>query len=230
MALERAVPIPALERLATYLRCLRELEGDRVLTVSSQEMEQLTGVSAAQFRKDLSYFGEFGRRGIGYDVVKLRERIAQQLRVDRDQAVLLVGAGHLGSALIAYPGWRAYHFRIAAIFDQDPAKIGSTIRRLTVQDAAQIGAVNARVAARLGIIAVPAAAAQPVADALIGAGVTGLINFAPARLEVPPGIVVREVCFICELAVLSYLNAGPETSAPEFDDATSGKPNARLAS
>src|SRR2546423_996381 len=94
-------------------------------------MEQLTGVSAAQFRKDLSYFGEFGRRGIGYDVVKLRERIAQQLRVDRDQPVLLVGAGHLGSALIAYPGWRAYHFRIAAIFDRDPAMNSTTSLRVS---------------------------------------------------------------------------------------------------
>jgi redox-sensing transcriptional repressor len=209
---ERAVPIPALERLATYLRCLGDLEGDRVLTVSSQEMEQLTGVSAAQFRKDLSYFGEFGRRGIGYDVVQLRERIAHELRVDRDQAVLLVGAGHLGAALIAYPGWRAYHFRIAAVFDRDRAKIGTSIRRLTVQDAADIPAVNARVGARLGIIAVPATEAQAVAQALIDAGVTGLINFAPVRLELPLGIVVRDVCFICELAVLSYLNTGPEAA------------------
>src|SRR5262249_57977404 len=114
--------------------CLMQLESEQVLIVSSQEMERVTGVSAAQFRKDLNYFGEFGKRGIGYDVVKLRERIAHQLRVDREQAILLLGAGHLGSALIAYPGWRAYHFRIAAVFDRDPAKIGTTIRRLTVQD------------------------------------------------------------------------------------------------
>src|ERR1700674_5017952 len=96
------VPLPALERLATYIRCLMQLENEGVWTISSQDMERLTGVSAAQFRKDLSYFGEFGKRGIGYDVVKLRERIAHQLHVDRDQPVLLVGAGHLGSALIAY--------------------------------------------------------------------------------------------------------------------------------
>src|SRR5205085_4520175 len=139
----------------------------------SQEMERLTGVTAAQFRKDLTYFGkEFGKRGIGYDVVRLRERIARELRIDQDQAVLLVGAGHLGSALIAYPGWRLYHFHIAAVFDRDPGKIGTAIRRLPVQDAAEIGAVNARVGARLGIIAVPAAAAQAVAEALVEAGVT----------------------------------------------------------
>jgi redox-sensing transcriptional repressor len=206
VAEERAVPIPALERLATYIRCLMQLEQDRVLTVSSQEMQSFTGVGAAQFRKDLSYLGEFGKRGIGYDVVKLRERIAHELRVDRDQPVLLVGAGHLGSALIAYPGWRAYHFFIAAVFDKDPAKIGTTIRRLGVQDVRGLATVNARVRAALGIIAVPAAEAQSAADQLVEAGVTGLMNFAPVRLEVPAGIVVRDVCFICELVVLSCLN------------------------
>src|SRR5437016_7330923 len=128
LATESQVPLPALERLATYIRSLMQLENAGVWTVSSHEMEKLTGVSAAQFRKDLSYFGEFGKRGIGYDVHALRERIAQLLQVDEEQNVLLVGAGNLGSALIAYPGWRAYHFRIAAVFDKDPAKVGASIR------------------------------------------------------------------------------------------------------
>jgi redox-sensing transcriptional repressor len=217
------VPIPALERLATYVRTLMQLENEGVLTVSSQAMESLTGVSAAQFRKDLSYFGEFGKRGIGYDVVKLRERIAQQLGVDREQAVLLVGAGHLGSALIAYPGWRAYHFHIAAVFDKDPTKIGTTIRRLPVQDIATLAAVNARVNARLGIVAVPAPDAQATADQLIRAGVTGLINFAPVRLEVPPDVVIRDVCFICELAVLSCLNAAREWEQEQVEAVGAGR-------
>jgi redox-sensing transcriptional repressor len=114
------VPLPALERLSTYIRCLMQLEHEGVQSVSSQEMEAHTGVTAAQFRKDLSYFGEFGKRGIGYNVRDLRERIAQLLKVDEDQNVLLVGAGNLGQALIAYPGWRLYHFRICAVFDKDP--------------------------------------------------------------------------------------------------------------
>src|SRR5689334_20833944 len=126
------VPLPALERLATYIRCLMQLENEGVWTISSQEMERLTGVSAAQFRKDLSYFGEFGKRGIGYDVAQLHKRIANVLRIEEEQPVLLIGAGHLGSALIAYPGWKAYHFHIAAVFDKDPAKIGTRIRRLPV--------------------------------------------------------------------------------------------------
>jgi len=202
---EPQVPLPALERLATYIRCLMQLEEESVWTVSSQDMEKRTGVSAAQFRKDLSYFGEFGKRGIGYDVAELHRRIAHVLRIEVEQPVLLIGAGHLGSALIAYPGWKKYRFRIAAVFDKDPEKIGSRIRRLLVRDFDTIAEINAQIGARLGIVAVPAPEAQKVADRLIAAGICGIINFAPTRLEVPNGIRVRDVCFICELTVLSYL-------------------------
>jgi redox-sensing transcriptional repressor len=202
---EPQVPLPALERLATYIRCLMQLEMEAVWTVSSQDMEKRTGVSAAQFRKDLSYFGEFGKRGIGYDVAELHRRIAHVLRIEIEQPVLLVGAGHLGSALIAYPGWKKYRFRIAAVFDKDPEKIGSRIRRLLVRDFETIETVNAQIGARLGIVAVPAPEAQRVADRLVAAGVCGIINFAPMRLELPNEIRVRDVCFICELTVLSYL-------------------------
>lgn len=199
------VPLPALQRLSTYIRCLMELEHEGVVSVSSQEMESRTGVSAAQFRKDLSYFGEFGKRGIGYNVRDLRERIAQLLQIHEEQNVLLVGAGNLGSALIAYPGWRAYRFRIAAVFDKDPAKIGTAIRRIPVLDMAEIEEANKSIGARIGILAVPAWEAQPVAERLVAAGITGLINFAPVKLQVPEHVAVREVCFICELAILSHL-------------------------
>jgi redox-sensing transcriptional repressor len=199
------VPLPALERLATYIRCLMQLEDEGVWTVSSQEMEKLTGVSAAQFRKDLSYFGEFGKRGIGYDVAQLHRRIASVLRIEEEQPVLLIGAGNLGAALIAYPGWKAYHFHIAAVFDKDPAKVGHRIRRLVVQDIERLEAESARIGARMGIVAVPAWEAQNVADRLIRTGVTGIMNFAPVRLHVPDHVIIRDVCFICELTVLSYL-------------------------
>jgi redox-sensing transcriptional repressor len=212
------VPLPALERLATYIRCLMQLENEGVWTVSSQEMEKLTGVSAAQFRKDLSYFGEFGKRGIGYDVAELHRRIAQVLRIQEEQPVLLIGAGHLGSALIAYPGWKPYRFRIAAVFDKDPKKVGTRIRGLAVRDVETLEPVNGEIGARMGIIAVPAWEAQNVADRLVRARVTGLINFAPTRLKVPEGVRVREVCFICELTVLSYLiqqEGGPQPASAE---------------
>lgn len=206
MAAERdAVPLPALERLSTYIRCLMQLEHEGVVSVSSQEMEAFSGVSAAQFRKDLSYFGEFGKRGIGYNVQDLRERIAHLLNVDQEQNVLLVGAGNLGSALIAYPGWRAYRFKIAAVFDRDPAKIGTTIRRIPVQDLADLETANATIGAKIAILAIPAWEAQSVANRLIESGVTGLINFAPIKLQAPKHVTVREVCFICELAILSHL-------------------------
>jgi redox-sensing transcriptional repressor len=218
---ESHVPLPALERLSTYIRCLMQLEREGVESVSSQDMERHSGVSAAQFRKDLSYFGEFGKRGIGYRVRDLRERIAQLLKVDEEQNVLLVGAGHLGSALIAYPGWRSYHFRIAAVFDKDPRKVGGTIRRLPVRDVTEIEAANREIGARIGILAIPAWEAQEVADRLVAAGVTGIINFAPVKLQLPPQVVEREVCFICELAVLSHLIHNPVEAGPN------GKPARR---
>jgi redox-sensing transcriptional repressor len=215
---ENQVPLPALERLATYVRCLMQLENAGVWTVSSHEMEKYTGVSAAQFRKDLSYFGEFGKRGIGYDVAALHRRIAQVLRIEEEQAVLLIGAGNLGAALVAYPGWRAYRFHIAAIFDKDPVKVGTRLGRVPILDISTLEEANRVIGARLGIIAVPARDAQNVANLLVQAGVTGIINFAPIRLELPEHIIVREVCFICELTVLSYL----------VDERESGGPGERL--
>lgn len=199
------MPLPALERLSTYIRCLRQLEEEGTASVSSQDMERHTGVTAAQFRKDLSYFGEFGKRGIGYRVTELRERIARLLNIDEEQQVLLVGAGHLGSALIAYPGWHFYRFRIAAVFDKDPEKIGTAIRNHVVLDMERLEEIAASVGARIGILAVPAWDAQGVADRLVAAGIVGLINFAPMKLRLPPQVSVREVCFICELAILSHL-------------------------
>lgn len=221
---ENQVPLPALERLSTYIRCLMQLERDGVESISSQDMEKFSGVSAAQFRKDLSYFGEFGKRGIGYNVRDLRERIAHLLQIDRDQNVLLVGAGNLGSALIAYPGWRSYHFKIAAVFDRDPAKIGTTIRRLPVRDISEIADANRAIGAKIGILAIPAWETQEVAEKLMEAGVTGLINFAPIKIQAPPRVEVREVCFICELAILSHLVNQPLGAEAETGAAPGAPP------
>jgi redox-sensing transcriptional repressor len=207
------VPLPALERLSTYIRCLMALEREGVESVSSQDMETHTGVTAAQFRKDLSYFGEFGKRGIGYNVHDLRERISELLRINQEQNVLLVGAGHLGSALIAYPGWKSYHFKIAAVFDKDPDKVGRSIRRVPVRSIDDLEAAVKEFDAHIGILAIPAWEAQEVADRMVAAGITGIINFAPVKLQLPPHVIEREVCFICELAILSHLihNPPPES-------------------
>ncbi len=198
------VPIPTLERLATYLRYLIDLEASQVETVSSTDVEKQTGINAAQFRKDLSYFGEFGKPGVGYNVVELQARIARILKIDQMQPIIVIGAGNLGSALIGYPGLREHKFHIAAAFDSDPAKIGRPQGDLIILDEAGLRQTNAQVGASIAIICVPASAAQNVADAAILAGVRVILNFAPIILRVPERIVVRNVSFLQELAVLSY--------------------------
>ena len=198
------VPIPTLERLATYLRYLFDLEAMQVQTISSTDVEKQTGINAAQFRKDLSYFGEFGKPGVGYNVVELQTRIARILKIDQMQPIIVIGAGNLGSALIGYPGLREHKFHIAAAFDSDPAKVGKPQGDLVIQDETRLRQIIAEVGARIAIICVPASAAQNVADASILAGVRVILNFAPIILRVPERIVVRNVSFLQELAVLSY--------------------------
>ena len=198
------VPIPTLERLATYLRYLIDLEASHVDTISSTDVEKQTGINAAQFRKDLSYFGEFGKPGVGYNVVELQSRIARILKIDQMQPIIVIGAGNLGSALIGYPGLREHKFHIAAAFDSDPAKIGRMQGDLVIQNETDLRLINAKIGARMAIICVPAASAQTVAEAAILGGVRVILNFAPIILKVPERVVVRNVSFLQELAVLSY--------------------------
>ncbi len=198
------VPMPTLERLANYLRYLLDLEQERVETISSAEVEQQTGINAAQFRKDLSYFGEFGKPGVGYNVAELQSRIAHILKLDQEQRVLLVGAGNLGSALVGYPGLKEHRFNLVAVFDNNYSKIGRKLWDLEILDLGRLKEVNAVLRARMGILAVPRVAAQSVAEGLVDAGVDSILNFAPLILRVPPHVVVRNVSFVQELAVLSY--------------------------
>lgn len=202
------VPVPTLERMATYLACLIDMNEKQVQTISSADMEQMTNINAAQFRKDLSCFGEFGRPGIGYSVPELTRRISTILKVDREQPVILAGAGNLGSALASYPALRRENFHIVAAFDTDPDKIGTRLWDLEIHDIAEAPAMNRALNAKIGIIAVPAAAAQSVAETLVSAGVTAILNFAPVSLRVPAGVAVRNVDFVQEMAVLSYHLAG----------------------
>ncbi len=202
------VPTPTLERLATYLRFLIDLERSNVETISSAEVEKQTGINAAQFRKDLSYFGEFGKPGVGYNVAELQERIAHILKIDREQRVILVGAGNLGSALVGYPGLKEHRLSLAAVFDNNIGKVGRPLWNLEIMDVERIGEVNAKLGARIAILAVPAIAAQKVAELLVEAGVHAILNFAPVLLRVPSHVYVRNVSFLQELAVLSYHLAG----------------------
>ena len=198
------VPMPTLERLATYLSALTNLRVRNVETVSSADIEERTGVNAAQFRKDLSYFGEFGRPGIGYNVHDLHDRISKILNLECRQPVLLVGAGNLGAALLGYPALRAENFQIVGAFDSDPRKIGKHIWDLEVKDISDMTAENRRLKAKIGIISVPATAAQEVAEKLIDAKVFNILNFAPVALKLPRSVIIRNVDFVQELAVLSF--------------------------
>lgn len=212
------VPVPTLERLATYLRFLIDLTQSEVETISSAEVERQTGINAAQFRKDLSYFGEFGKPGVGYNVVELQTRIAKILKIDKEQKVILIGAGNLGSALVGYPGLKEHQLNLIAVFDNAIHKIGNSISGLVVQDVSQITAFNQIAMARIAILAVPAQAAQAVTDTLVNAGVRAILNFAPVILRVPDDVYVRNVSFLQELAVLSYHLSGDTLLPHEGDD------------
>lgn len=202
-------PIPTVERLTTYLRCLIEMRTAGIETVSSADIERHTGINAAQFRKDLSHFGEFGKPGVGYSVGDLETRISRTLQIHESQPILLVGAGNLGAALVGYPGLEEHRFHIVAAFDNAPAKIGGRLAGgMEIQDFARFGEINALLHARMAILAVPIKAAQGVADSVIQGGVRAILNFAPVLLRVPGGVIVRNVSFLQELAVLSYHLSG----------------------
>ncbi len=207
----RVPPVPTLERLATYLRFLIDLEQANVETISSAEVELQTGINAAQFRKDLSYLRHAGKPGVGYNVSDLQKRIAKILQIDREQRMVLVGAGNLGSALVGYPGLKEHRFNLVAVFDNNYGKIGRPLWDLEIMDVVRIKEVNQSLNARIAILAVPAIAAQLVTELLLEAGIRAILNFAPVMLRVPDSVFVRNVSFLQELAVLSYhLSAEPD--------------------
>ena len=177
-------------------------EGKRL--ISSHRLAEREGITSAQVRKDLSSFGSFGRRGLGYNVEHLRDQIRSILGLDRRWRVGVVGAGHVGSALIAYRGFRQQGFDVVAIFDRDPERVGQTIGGLTVQDVATMPASVTGGVFEIGVIATPIQAAQEVADALVAAGVRGILNFAPRKLFVPAHVTLRTVDMTMEFESLSF--------------------------
>lgn len=200
----RRIPRATISRLPLYLRALGALGGSRVVTVSSEGLASETGVNAAQVRKDLSYLGSYGTRGAGYDVEVLAARIAQELGVNRDWGVLIVGVGNLGRALANYGGFSSRGFRMVALVDADPVRAGEVIAGLTVQPLEHLEKVAAGEHPAIAVIATPTSAAQGVADRLVAAGVTSILNFAPILLRVPHGVSLRQVDLSTELQILSY--------------------------
>jgi redox-sensing transcriptional repressor len=198
------IPEMTIRRLSVYTRCLQQLEEDGVKTVSSQDLAERFGLNSAQVRKDLAYFGEFGVRGIGYYVSGLRSELQRILGLDREWPIALVGFGNLGSALFHYKGFGRQGFRIAVIFDDDPAKIGRSVDGVPIaamREAAR--EIRAR-AIQVAIVAVPAEGAQGVADQLVAAGVRAVLNFAPARLRVAREVRLKNVDLSIELETLSF--------------------------
>jgi redox-sensing transcriptional repressor len=173
-------------------------------TVSSEQLAGLAGVNAAKVRKDLSYLGSYGTRGVGYDVDYLMREITQELGLTQDWPVLIVGLGNLGRALANYRGFSARGFRIVGLVDSDPRKVGQSIGEMVVEALDDLPAIVARQKIAIGVIATPAVAAQEVADRLVEAGVSSILNFAPAVVVVPEGVSMRKVDLATELQILAF--------------------------
>ena len=198
------IPDPAVRRLSLYPRQLEALEADRVATVSSRKLAQPLGLTDAQVRRDLAYFGQFGRSGVGYEVTALIHRLRSILGTDRISQALLVGAGNIGRALVAYQGFRTRGFELVAVFDTDPDMVGQQVAHLFIQPMEELAGTAKQHRARLAIVAVPAAAAQDVADRLIAAGIRGILNFAPTRLDTHPGVTVSNIDVAAELEQINF--------------------------
>ncbi|MHC5023820.1 MAG: redox-sensing transcriptional repressor Rex [Planctomycetota bacterium] len=219
MAARPKIPRPTVKRLSLYLRELEALPDHERPTISSMQLGRALGLTDAQVRKDLAYFGQFGHPGIGYRVSELIENLRKILGTDKAWNTALVGAGNIGRALLAYPRFGAKGFDIAAVFDIDPKVIGRTVAGHTVRPMRDLTKLVRQREIKLGILAVPKAAAQGAADALIEAGVIGILNFAPVRLEVRDAVSVVSVDFSVSLEQLAFqASLGLTGSLDESDD------------
>ncbi|HEU5311527.1 MAG TPA: redox-sensing transcriptional repressor Rex [Candidatus Eisenbacteria bacterium] len=207
------IPTSTIRRLSGYYRVLEELEAEGERTISSQGLAHQSGVTSAQVRKDLSYFGNFGKRGLGYSVPRLRREIRLILGLNRRWKVALVGAGNIGSALYSYKEFRRQGFDIVGVYDVSVERVGQRWRDLTIGHLDELAGDAPRLGMEIGVIAVPARAAQAVADRLVAAGMRGILNFAHRRIQVPASVALRTVNLSIELESLAFtikvLNAKP---------------------
>ena len=198
------MPDATVARLPLYLRALGSLAEDGVSTVSSEELATAAGVNSAKLRKDLSYLGSYGTRGVGYDVDYLVFQVSRELGLTQDWPVVIVGLGHLGHALANYGGFASRGFAIRALVDSDPAIVGTEIAGLPVMPLERLEAVVGDLGVAIGVIATPASVAQEVCDRLVAAGVSSILNFAPSVLSVPDHVEVRKVDMSIELQILAF--------------------------
>jgi redox-sensing transcriptional repressor len=193
-----------INRLSLYLRCLQDLRGRGVERVSSTELAELYQLSASQIRKDLAQFGEFGIRGVGYEVGRLVERLRALLGLDRLHGLLIVGVGSLGTALARFPGFNHDGYRVVGLVDSDPRKVGRQVAGLRVEPMQRLGELRRETGATVGVLAVPSAAAQEVYDALVAAGVGAVLNFAPTQVRARPEAPLKTVDLRIDLEELGY--------------------------
>ena len=197
------IPNETIRRLPIYLRSLAMLARQGLKNVSSSKLADFVNAPPFLIRKDFSYFGDFGTRGVGYDIANLSRQIKKILNLDPGHKAALIGVGNLGSAVLAYPGFKIYGFEIEAAFDNDNAKIGKKIGRVSVEDISKINTLVKR-GVMMAIIAVPEQAAQQVTDSLVAAGVKGILNFSPKRITVPKKVKVISIDIATDLARLPY--------------------------
>lgn len=212
----RGIPEATVARLPLYLRALTALSERSVPTVSSEELATAAGVNSAKLRKDFSYLGSYGTRGVGYDVEYLVYQISRELGLTQDWPVVIVGIGNLGAALANYGGFASRGFRVASLIDADPAMAGKLVAGIEVQHSDGLEQVIDDNGVSIGVIATPAASAQPVCDRLVAAGITSILNFAPTVLSVPEGVDVRKVDLSIELQILAFHE---QRKAGELSDA-----------
>lgn len=196
--------MPALNRLPLYYRYLLEAQELRLSVVSSEMLGDAAGVPAAQVRKDLAYLGEFGRPGVGYDVAEMRHKLATQLGLDVEREVVVVGAGRLGGAISAYRGFTAYGLHVAGVFDNNLQRVGTHLGDIEVADISTLPEFVHDRSIQIAILTVPATEAQRVAEDLVKAGITAIMNFAPVKLELPDGVLVSNEDLAARLATLCF--------------------------
>jgi redox-sensing transcriptional repressor len=200
----RRIADSTVRRLSLYLRFLEESTNRGLVTISSDELARRGGTTSAQVRKDLSFFGSFGKRGLGYSVPELTESLREILGLRRDWQVIIVGAGKIGTALAQYRGFRQRGFRVTAVYDRDPKKIGTRWDTLTVRDMAEIEQDIAKEHPDIAVLTTPAEEAQVVVDRLVSAGMRAVLNFAPIQLQVPADVTLKNVNMAMELEGLSF--------------------------
>jgi redox-sensing transcriptional repressor len=201
---DRSIPEATVGRLPRYLQALIGLAGEGTSVASSEELAVASGVTSAKVRKDLSHLGSYGTRGVGYDVAYLIHQIRRELGLTQDWGIVIAGIGNLGHALANYKGFEARGFRVAALVDVDPAKIGERVGPIEVEDIDRLPELVRTHGIAIGVIATPAGAVQDVGDRMVAAGLRSILNFAPAPLSAPPGVSVRSVDLAVELQILAY--------------------------